>query len=72
MVPLKTNFSLSHMKDVAQMEECKGRSDEGDTDVKETLYASHLPLTVLISKSSSFALQKLQHSHFHSGLKCAK
>ena len=39
---IKKTFSLSHMKDVAQLEECSGGSDGGDAAEKDILSALHV------------------------------
>lgn len=48
MAALKT-FLLSHMKDMAQLEECSGRSDEGDTAEKDLFSALHVLLVLMLN-----------------------
>lgn len=54
----KEIFSLFHMKDVAQMEECSGRSEEGHTAEREILSVLHVVFSFSIIKTVSASASK--------------
>lgn len=54
----KKIFSLLHMKDMAQMEECSGSSEEGHTAEREILSVLHEVFTFSIIKTVSASASK--------------
>lgn len=48
---IKKTLSLSHMKDMAQLEECSGRSAEGGTAEEAILSVLNVLITLLMLKS---------------------